>query len=209
MARKLGIYLVAAVAGSILTCTLIYASTAPRTVDRISIAAQSPSRDCKELFDLFMADQNDRYPKTGETSVDWAQVELNDQVRREALLRLYAANKLTTGTDYYRGAVIMQHGTTPEDFLVAHEMASASLALGRHGMRWMVAATQDRFLISIGRRQRYGTQYRTDAADLAPALYPVEEGVTDALRKTLDLPSLGEAREKEAAIARLARKGQV
>lgn len=202
MARRTGIYLTSA-AGCLLACTLIYASTAPGPAKPASMAAQSPSRDCKELFDLFMADQADRMPNPSETAVDWERVEANDAERRKAVLRLYAENRLKTGTDFYRGAVIMQHGKTPEDFLVAHEMASASLALGRLNMRWMVAATQDRFLISIGRRQRYGTQYAPDG------LVPVEEGVTDAVRQILDLPSLREAKEKEDAVRRLARKGQI
>lgn len=206
MARKVTTYLVSAVAGSLLASTLIYASNTPRAKEPVSIAAQSPSRDCKELFDLFMEDQTDRLPQTGESAVDWARVEERDRVRRAALQRLYAADKLKTGTDFYRGAVIMQHGKTPEDFLVAHEMATAALALGRHGMKWMVAATQDRFLISIGRQQRYGTQY---FAGETPGLCPVEEGVTDALRKTLNVPTLAEAREQEPAMTRLARKGQV
>jgi hypothetical protein len=202
MARKVTPYLVLAFAGSLLATTLIYASYAPRAKGPSSLAALNPSRDCGELFDLFIADQGDRLPETGESAVDWAKVEERDRSRRDAVRRLYAANKLKTGTDYYRAAVIMQHGKTPDDFLTAHEMATAAVLLGRHSMRWLVAATHDRFLISIGRRQRFGTQYGADA------LYPVEDGVTDAMRKTLDVPSLAESRDQQAAVGRLVQKGQ-
>lgn len=208
MALNVSIYLVSAVAGSFLACTLIYAAT-PKVEKPLSIAAQSPSPDCAELFSLFSADQADRFPKPGESAVDWTKVDGKDHIRRALVNRLYQQGKLKTGNDYYRAAVIMQHGKTPEDFLLAHELATAAVVLGRHTTRWLVAATQDRFLISIGRRQRFGTQYRTDAADPTPALYPIEEGVTDGLRRAMDLPSLQEAKEREAAIARLARKGQV
>lgn len=208
MALKVSTYLVSAVAGSLLACTLIYAAT-PKVERPASIAAQSPSPDCAELFDLFSADQADRFPKPGEGTIDWRTVEGKDAMRRGLVVQLYREDKLKTGTDFYRAAVIMQHGKTPEDFLLAHEMAMAAVVLGRHTTRWLVAATQDRFLISIGRRQRFGTQYRTDAADPAPSLFPIEEGVTDGMRKAMDLPTLQEAREREATIARLARKGQV
>ncbi len=52
--------------------------------------------------------------------------------------------------------------------------------------------------MNIGRPQRFGTQYRSSGPDQPVRLYEIGPGVTDALRREMDVPSLAEARKREA-----------
>jgi hypothetical protein len=85
-----------------------------------------------------------------------------------------------------------------EDFLLAHEFCVVALAKGEKEARWLAAATEDRFLMNLGRPQRFGTQYRSADPDDPVRLHKVGPGVTDGLRKEMGVPSLAEARGREA-----------
>jgi hypothetical protein len=64
----------------------------------------------------------------------------------------------------------------------------------------LAAASQDRYLMNIGRPQRFGTQYRTDGPGTAWYLYQTDTGVTDELRKAFNVQPLDKARERVAEI---------
>jgi hypothetical protein len=75
----------------------------------------------------------------------------------------------------------------------------AAMVLGRSDLESasLAAAAEDRFLMNVGRPQRFGTQFRRDGT--GPwHLYTVGDGVTDALRRLMSEPSLAEARAHEA-----------
>jgi hypothetical protein len=76
-------------------------------------------------------------------------------------------------------------------------MCVAALAEGEKGARWLVAATEDRFLMSIGRKQRFGTQYEPGEKPGTFRLAPTDPGVTDELRAVVGAPSLAEAKATE------------
>jgi hypothetical protein len=61
------------------------------------------------------------------------------------------------------------------------------------------AAAEDRFLMNIGRPQRFGTQYRSEGEG-PMRLYQVDEGVSDEIRKVMAVPSLAEAKAREAEL---------
>lgn len=52
--------------------------------------------------------------------------------------------------------------------------------------------------MSIGRPQRFGTQYRADGPEGESRLYKVEAGVTDEVRRAMGAPSLKEAEARAA-----------
>ena len=108
---------------------------------------------------------------------------------------MYEAGSLRTGKDFYRAAMVLQHASRPEDYLLAHEFCLAALAKGDQDARWLAAATEDRYLMNVGRPQRFGTQYRSDGPDRPVRLYEIGPGVTDALRREMGVPSLAEARK--------------
>jgi hypothetical protein len=151
-----------------------------------------------ELRQIYEADQADRNPGAGRT-IDWKAVNPRDEQRRERVLELYRDGALKTGADFYHAAMVLQHAQQPEEFLLAHEFCIAALIRGDSRAQWLAAATEDRFLMSIDRPQRFGTQSR--ALDGQPMkLYRTDDGVTDALRQVFGVPSLaGERQRAEAA----------
>jgi hypothetical protein len=62
--------------------------------------------------------------------------------------------------DLSSGALVLQHGDKPEDFLLAHVLANAAVIKGDLEARWLSAAALDRYLQSIEKPQIFGTQYR-------------------------------------------------
>jgi hypothetical protein len=148
-----------------------------------------------ELKALYTADQSDREPPNGE-SIDWNKVGPRDKARRKRVLELYTAGTIKTGEDYYLGAMVLQHGEG-DDQLLAHEMCVSALALGYTDAKWLAAASEDRWLEHIGRKQRFATQYSAHEPEFVFHLNPVDPTVTDAHRKTLGCPPLAAAKERE------------
>ncbi|WEF31476.1 hypothetical protein [Pseudoduganella chitinolytica] len=154
-----------------------------------------------ELAQLFADDQADRNVPPG-TSIDWELVGVRDDRREARVKALLAADALRSGADFYHAAMILQHADTPDDYLLAHDLCVIAIGKGEDRARWLAAASLDRFLINVGRRQRFGTQYESKRSYLPPRLAEVDPAVPDALRREMGVPSLAEAREKEATIAR-------
>jgi hypothetical protein len=155
-------------------------------------AQAPPPADSGEMTRMFQEDQDDRKP--GLHGIDWAVVKPRDDARLARTRELYASGALRTGADWWHAALILQHSSDADDYLLAHEMSVAAVVRGEENARWLVAATEDRFLMKIGRKQRFGTQY--EPAD-EPGKYRVaatDPQVTDELRAVLGTPSLAEAR---------------
>ena len=104
--------------------------------------------------------------------------------------------QLYTGADNYYAAMILQHGEKPEDYLLAHELCIVAISKREAKAKWLAAATEDRFLMMIGRPQRFATQFKGENGIYR--LYETDPGVTDDLRHALDVPSLAQAKAREA-----------
>jgi hypothetical protein len=96
--------------------------------------------------------------------------------------------------------MVLQHAPAPEDYLLAHELCIVGISKGEERAKWLAAASEDRFLMSIGRPQRFGTQYRKERPEAPFQLYQVDPGVTDELRRAFNVPSLAEAKAREEAM---------
>jgi hypothetical protein len=130
-----------------------------------------------------------------------------DATRRERVLQMYRSGELRFAKDFYHAAMILQHSDVPEHYLLAHELSVT--AVFEHGeedetwidkAKWLAAASEDRFLRAIDRPQGFGTQYRSD--DVEYRLEPMDAQVTDGLRSRWKVPSLNEARQREAQLTR-------
>ena len=139
--------------------------------------------------------------------IDWSVVGPQDAARREAVRRLLDAGALKSGDDFWHAAFIFQHGDKPEDFLLAHSLAIIAAARGRRDATWIAAATLDRYLMRIGRKQIYGTQYITpnDGGPVTQEQFD-RTTVSDALRIATGVPSLSfqEERRREMEAQRRA-----
>ncbi len=168
------------VRSSILLCLVV--SLVLSQEERIS------SQDHPELEKLFELDQKIRSGFLDATPDQLTEMRKADSDRRSRVLELYNSGMLKTENDYYRAAMIFQHGVEPDHYLFAHELAVASLALGNQNARWLAAATEDRFLKSLGRKQRFGTQFEKSGDNQKWKLYDMDEHVNDSLRAVLNCP---------------------
>jgi hypothetical protein len=150
-----------------------------------------------ELARLFTEDQADRTPPAGKP-IDWVEVGKRDKARLARARELYRGDQLRAGADYYNAAMILQHGGEPADYVLAHELCVVAIAKGHERAKWLAAASEDRFLRSLERPQRFGTQYSSSGPNAPMRLAPVEDGVTDALRREFNAPTLEQAKAREA-----------
>ena len=81
-----------------------------------------------------------------------------DLRRRTRVAELYAAGCLSTAKDFASAALIFQHGTVPEHYLQAYLFASRAVALGDVRETSMMALAIDRYLVSTGHKQLFGSQ---------------------------------------------------
>ena len=158
----------------------------------------SDDKNNSELARLFQEDQADRITKDGKP-IDWKAVDPRDKAREKRVKEIYANNQLHTAGDYYHVAMVLQHASAPEDYLLAHELCVVAISKGHEDAKWLAAASEDRFLMQIGRPQRFATQFRSLGNSLM-RLYETDKGVTDELRRALNVPSLAQARETEAGM---------
>jgi hypothetical protein len=170
---------------------------------RVQASAEQTLKDHEELKRLHDEDQSDRTPPGGKDNIDWAIVSPRDKARLARVKELYAQNRLQTASDYYHGAMILQHGNAPEDFLLSHEFCVLAISKGKNDKdaKWLAASSEDRFLMNIGRPQRFGTQFHSEGKSPI-LLYAVDSGVTDETRREMGVHSLAEARAHEAELNR-------
>lgn len=183
--------------------SLVSISTVPMLISR-SVRAEASAnqslKDNEELKRLHDEDQSDRIPPDAK-DIDWAIVSPRDKARLSRVKELYHQNRLQTASDYYHSAMILQHGDAPEDFLLAHEFCVLAIIKGKNDKdtRWLAAGSEDRFLMNIGRPQRFGTQFRSEGNG-PYKLYTVDSGVTDEARREMGVHSLAEARAHEVEL---------
>ena len=70
---------------------------------------------------------------------------------------------------------------------------------GGESSRWLMAASYDRLLNRLKEPQRFGTQYLSQNGEPV-SLGEVRPGVTDSMRAALHVPTLAEAKAREAAM---------
>jgi hypothetical protein len=160
---------------------------------------EAAAPDNAEVAAIFQEDQSDRKPAAG-AAIDWSAVAPKDRTREARVSALLAAGALRTGKDYFSAAVVLQHGPATDSRLLAHDLSIVAVTKEELYAKWLVAATEDRFLTEIGRPQRFRTQYRSDGPGRPLRLYDVDPSVTDGLGREFGVPPLEEARRRETAM---------
>ncbi|MFI5349126.1 MAG: hypothetical protein ACHQ2Z_06255 [Elusimicrobiota bacterium] len=123
-----------------------------------------PETDNLRVEELHLADQKDR-ANVYSSAADVAALKERDFIRRKEIYDLAGRGEINTQNDLYRSAVILLHGAEPKDFLSAHRFAVISALQGHRAARWLSAASLDRFLMSMGLPQTYGTQFEHNEED--------------------------------------------
>ena len=159
--------------------------------------AATLNRELLELYEQDQAERQQQTPGPGLTE--------HDAERRARGAQLVAEGRAKVSDDYFHAAMLMQHGETSADFQQARDWAMKAVELDAHNdlARWLVAAATDRKLMTEKKPQLYGTQYSGDASTGGMMkLWKVDPKVTDAERARWNVPSLREAKEREAQMRR-------
>jgi bifunctional DNase/RNase len=155
--------------------------------------------DPQELARMYAEDQADRKPEEGK-EIDWTVVAPRDEARLARVKELCQGNALREPKDCYYAAMILQHGVEPEDYLLAHELCVVAASRGVEQAKWLAAASEDRFLMAIGRKQRFGTQFTRNQADQLWSLGEVDGELPDSIRLALNAPVLSDAQARAASM---------
>ncbi len=143
----------------------------------------------KPSYAKTLGDQTER---AGEIS-DLDAAKRRDSGRLNVVRIALRLHSLHTADDYYNAALVMQHGSSPESYATARDLAKKAVSLRPWfaSARWLYAAATDRYLQSIGKPQIFGTQYRFK--DGSWTLEPFDPtGVTDEERARWRTHSLRE-----------------
>jgi hypothetical protein len=159
-------------------------------------AAKSAQRNV-EMKKIVDADQADRRAWDKLTPEESKAVGERDTARNQRTREIIKAGELHTASDFANASLVMQHSSRFSGYQTAHELAVCSMLLGDRGTgRWLIAATYDRMLGSIGHDQRFGTQYSGMSG--TNTLVRVDSaGICDAEREALGCPTLEQAKNRD------------
>jgi hypothetical protein len=120
--------------------------------------------------------------------------------RRERVVTLYAAGTIQSPEDHYHAALVMLYGDEMRHFDLARRLAEESARRGESRAWSVVAAAWDRWLLSRGQAQRFGTQFVREHGRWS--LGEVNEAITDAERALYGVPPLWVQRQHLEQIRR-------
>ncbi len=138
------------------------------------------------MAELFSADQAARQLPVS----DPHQLNADDTARRVEVLGYILNGQIHTARDLVYAAFIFQHGDCSEHYHFANRLAQIAMDSGYTDARWIYAATLDRYLMSLGQPQKFGTQYTKVDGEFK--LYPVDPTTTDAERARYNVSPLNE-----------------
>lgn len=141
-----------------------------------------------DLSRLVSQDQGDRHEKPDASVADWKAVSVRDYQRRIEVLRMLKEGSIKEPIDFINAALILQHGRSPEEYRLAHALATIAAAIepDRGMAKQLKRLSWDRFLLSLGRQQWFGSQSKRDPVSGEWFYPPNDPSVTDEQRNTID-----------------------
>lgn len=147
-----------------------------------------------EILSLYNADQSSRKAP----NINWTELNKDDSLRRSRVRQLLDSGKVVTGQDYYRSAMIFQHGSDTVASSTAIHLMKTAIQLDSTVNKWLLAAAIDRHLMRRGLPQIYGTQFIRLGQNGSWKRYEIDTTkVSDQERKAYNVESLAEQSEKE------------
>jgi hypothetical protein len=126
-----------------------------------------------------------------------------DQERIRLVLAGLGRGAVRTPQDRLNAALVLQHtgmtfcagqlvSVSPDNYLLAHHLASAAFDAGLADARYLVAQTIDRYLSMTQGFQKYGTNRFTNQQTGQEEFTPIDRATTDAERAKYGVPPLAE-----------------
>ena len=147
-----------------------------------------------EVALLYQADRAERVNQPRFGTPAYLAMRARDRERRDRVRILLDQDLLQTPDDFFAGAWILNHGDEADDAWQAHLLALRAAEGGYRPARWLAPAACDRWLMYLGKPQKYGTQYVSDG--IRQKLWDVAAGTTDEERAEWDVPPLAEQLRK-------------
>jgi hypothetical protein len=194
---------------SILLVLLFISSCASAQTDGHIPCIQDPQRleaRSKELAQIVKADQDDREDFQSKTPQEMQEMVKNDVVRRKRVGEIFGEGCFSKAQDFAAAALVFQHGDMTEHSFQTFLWAKKAFELGDTTQQRMMALGIDRYLVTIGKKQLFGSQATKN--NFTPegcwCLQQVEKSFPDNLRKRLAGKNLKEALEwiKELNVGR-------
>lgn len=135
-----------------------------------------------ELKNLVDADQKEREDWDNLSDDEKLKMLERDLIRRKRVGEILGEGCFKTPEDYAAASLIYQHGDAPDHYYQAFIWANRAVDLGDEKQKNLVALTIDRYLVSIGKKQLFGSQAFAEQAQECFCLEQVEESFPDAIR---------------------------
>ena len=132
-----------------------------------------------ELEKLYYEDKKER-EEFNDSKESLKTLEKHDRLRLQKVKRLLPYVDTAEIWNCHYLAYLLIHGETTEDYQLAHEYAKKAVDMGSSITKWLYAATLDRWLVSQGKPQKFGTQYKI--LDGKKELFPVDKNTSDQER---------------------------
>lgn len=106
----------------------------------------------------------------------------NDLLRRKRVGEIFAEGCLNSVADYEAAYLVYQHGNTPDHFFQAFLWSKKAVSLGDLKAKGEVAMAIDRYLVSLGHKQLFGTQAFQSHPGDCWCIHAIEESFPKVLR---------------------------
>lgn len=115
------------------------------------------SKSNHRLVLFFEALQKERLQGNWEDTNFLKNIGSKEKQARKEILQMLKKGEIKTSDDFYRAAILFQHGTDFKSYALAIALAATSSHLGESWGRSLYAMALDRFLLSVGQKQHFGT----------------------------------------------------
>lgn len=175
-----------------LIALLAACNTQPEKAAEQPTETNEPIEDNAELMELHDNDQLDRK----KSEVDWDIVNQRDSARRQRVYEMLEANKVRTAKDHYHAAMVFQHGHDSVAYGMAVKLIKTAVEMDSTINKWLFAAATDRYLLSIGKPQIYGTQFGRQGDEPWSLSELDSTQITDEERMEHGVPPLNQLKER-------------
>lgn len=145
-----------------------------------------------ELQMLVAEDQKDRENWQSMSQKEMIKLGYHDLIRRKRVGEIFAEGCFHDPKDYLAAALIYQHGDTSDHYYQAFIWSKRASELGDFSGKNFSALAIDRYLISVGKKQLFGSQYQKLSSNRCWCMQSVETSFPDSLRKEYSGRSLSD-----------------
>ena len=156
------------------------------------LAQKPPKKDdaqavvSRELAELYRDDQKDQNDPTWTADND-VEFSKRQKIRRDRVMQYVTTGQLASAEDWNHAAMLLQHGQSADDYLLAHVLAVPPATQKLPFSEFMSAATLDRFLQTVGRPQIFATQTAGADPATAPLMEPFDDSMSNTIRAAYGL----------------------